>query len=245
VIDIESMRLVDAVDTGGKYRVDELAYAPEHDVVLVGNDKDEIPFATLISASPTHELLGKIPFPRATNGLQQPVWDPVTRRFYITVTEVDGNKAAGEVAVIDPITMTVTASYPVRECQPAGLAMGPDNQLCVGCSAAAVDAGFLPRSLILDVRTGSVLATLNEVGGSDEVWYNPGDGNYYFAAAGMTGGPVLGIVRADGMKWIANVPTATNAHSVAADARTNRVFVPVTPTPDSPQGGIAVYESAH
>jgi hypothetical protein len=42
------------------------------------------------------------------------------------------------------------------------------------------------------------------------------------------------------MKWIENVPTGTNAHSVAADGKTNHVFVPVPPT-TSTSGGINVY----
>jgi hypothetical protein len=244
VIDIAARALIDTIHTGGTNRVDELAYDDEDGIVLVANDKEDVPFATLISASPGHEILAKIPFPRASNGMQQPVWDPGTKLFYLPVTEVDGIKANGEIAAIDPKTMKVVASYPVSECQPAGLTVGPDEQLCIGCSAAAVTAGFAPRTLVMDLRTGSILATVLQAGGSDEVWYNSGDGNYYLAAAGMTGGPVLGVINADGLEWIENVPTGANAHSVAADWRTNRVFVPVTPESDSPQGGIAVFEVA-
>lgn len=37
--------------------------------------------------------------------------------------------------------------------------------------------------------------------------------------------------------WIENVPTAKNAHSVAADPKNNQVFVPLT------NQGIGVYRS--
>ncbi|MGH7860975.1 MAG: YncE family protein, partial [Candidatus Dormibacteraceae bacterium] len=213
-------------------------------VVLVANDQETTPFATLISTAPGHKILAKIEFPRATNGLHQPVWDPATKHFYLPVTEVDGNKATGEIAAIDPVSMKVVANHPVSECQPAGLTVGPDGQLCIGCSKGAIAAGFAPRSLIMDLRTGSVLSTLTEVGGSDEVWYNPGDKRYYLAASAMTGGPVLGVVDAERRTWVANLPTAEDAHSVAVDPRTNRVFVPVTPSPDAPNGGVAVFALA-
>jgi hypothetical protein len=245
VIDLAKRSLIDAINTGGTYRVDELAYDDEDGIVLVANDKEKVPFATLISASPDHEILGKIPFPRASNGLHQPVWDSGTKLFYLPITEVDGIKSRGEIAAIDPRTLKVAANYPVSECQPAGLTVGPHDQLCIGCSAAAVTAGFAPRTLIMDIRTGSIIATIMNSGGSDEVWYNAGDDHYYLAAAGMTGGPVLGVIHAEVLEWIENIPTGVNAHSVAADRRTNRVFVPVGPEPGFPQGGIAVFEVAH
>lgn len=240
VVDVNSGVLVEAVHTGGQNRVDELAYDPDGGVVLVANDQEQVPFATLISTGPGHEIIAKVHFPRATNGLHQPVWDPGTRLFYLPVTEVDGNKSAGEIAAIDSSGKLVS-SYPVTECQPAGLTVGPDGDLCVGCSKNAVAAGFRARSLIMDLKSGEVVATIMEVGGSDEVWYNPGDGNYYLAASGMHEGPVLGVIDARSRTWIQNLPTAPDAHSAAADPRTNRVFVPVTPTPECPNGGVAVF----
>ncbi|MFZ0215971.1 MAG: cytochrome C nitrite reductase [Candidatus Dormiibacterota bacterium] len=242
IIDCRSRQLLDVVHTQGEHRVDELAYDDEDGIVLVANDQEKVPFVTLISTDPGHEVLGKVEFPQATNGLHQPVWDPGTKRFFVPVTEVGGEKAAGEIAAIDPGSMQVVASYAVRECQPAGLTVGPAGELCVGCSKNAVAAGFAPRSLILDLGSGDLLARVDEVGGSDEVWYNPGDSRYYLAASGMNGGPVLGVIDARTRTWVENVPTAVDAHSVAADARTNRVFVPVPPDVDTPNGGVAVFE---
>jgi len=86
------------------------------------------------------------------------------------------------------------------------------------------------------------VATITQVGGSDQVLYNPGDNRYYLASRSMTSTgmkgatatPVLGVIDAATNQWIANIPTGPNAHSVAADSGNNRVFVPV------PQG-IAVF----
>ena len=242
VVDVKTGELLDTVHTGGLNRVDELAYDGQG-VVLVANDQEKVPFATLISTSSDHTIIAKLGFPRASNGLHQPVWDPGTELFYLPVTEVDGIKANGEIAAIDRAGRLV-ASYPVNECQPAGLTVGPDGDLCIGCSKNAVAAGFKARSLIMQLSTGAVVATIMEVGGSDEVWYNAGDGRYYLAASGMHDGPVLGVIDAKTRSFVENVPTAPDAHSVAADSRTNRVFVPVAPTAEHPRGGIAVYEAA-
>jgi len=80
-----------------------------------------------------------------------------------------------------------------------------------------------------------------QVGGWDEVWYNPGDHRYYLGARGMAGGAVLGVIDAKTNLWIANVPTAKNAHSVAANPANNRIFVPLTPNPACPTGCVGVY----
>jgi hypothetical protein len=139
--------------------------------------------------------------------------------------------------------MKVVHLIELDKCQPAGLAFGPRQHLLVGCSEDAVEAGFPPKSLIVDVKTRKVLRTITEVGGSDEVWYNPKDNRYYLAARGMPGGAVLGVIDARANRWIANIPTAKNAHSVAANPGNNRIFVPLTPNPDCQNGCVAVYAS--
>jgi hypothetical protein len=246
VIDLKANppKVIDTISTGGAARADEMAFDPRDHVLLVANDADSPPFLSFISTKPGHKVLGKIMLPEATNGVEQPVWDPVTHRFYISIPEINGVKADGEIAVINPRSMKITKTFPVNQCQPAGLTLGPHQHLLVGCSQDAVSDGFQAKSLILDARTGHTVATVTQVGGSDEVWFNPGDGNYYLAARGNPGGPVLGIIDAGTNTWIANLPTAPNAHSVAADPINNHVFVPLTPLPHDPvcvNGCIGVY----
>lgn len=64
---------------------------------------------------------------------------------------------------------------------------------------------------------------------------------YYLAARGMPGGGVLGVIDATTNRGVANVPTAKNAHSVAANPHNNHVFVPLVPNPACPEGCVAVY----
>src|SRR5262249_27584476 len=78
-------------------------------------------------------------------------------------------------------------------------------------------------------------ATVNGITGSDEVWFNKGDGRYYLGAsraikpAGspLGNGAVLGVV--DGTSvLIETIPQSSGSHSVAADSNRNRIFVPQT-----------------
>jgi hypothetical protein len=57
----------------------------------------------------------------------------------------------------------------------------------------------------------------------------------------MPGGAVLGVIDAAANSWVANLPTAKNAHSVAVDAKSGEVFVPLTQNPTCPKSCIAVY----
>jgi DNA-binding beta-propeller fold protein YncE len=203
-------------------------YDPTHHIILITNPDDDPPFVTLVSTT-TRTVVGKIPFPEATDGVEQPAWEPETQRFYQAIPETRTHPG-GVIAVIDPVTMKVTQEIPLTLCFPHGMAVGPNQEMVVGCTKER-DA----RSMIVNVRTGGVVATVTEVGGSDQVWYNPGDHRYYLAARANPGGPVLGVIDAMTHRWVENIPTTKDAHSVAVDPRTNQVFVPLT------NRGVGVY----
>jgi hypothetical protein len=65
--------------------------------------------------------------------------------------------------------------------------------------------------------------------------------------AGETDVPTqLGIIHADPLKFEEDMPTATGAHSVAADPISNRVFVPLgagTGNKTCPNGCIGIYRA--
>jgi len=240
VHDAESGRLLQSISTHGTQRCDELAYDDVNGLVLVANDAEPVPFVSLISVDGDREVRARIEFPRATNGLHQPVWDPAGGLFYISVSELDGDPALGEVSVIDGAAGKVVGSLPVDRCQPAGMVLGPGRQLCVACGKDAVDKGFAPATVVIDLDTRETVR-FEEVGGTDQVWYNPGDDCYYLAARGMTGGSVLGIIDAGKLRWVENIPTSPDSHSVAADPLNNQVFVPASPTEERPNGGVDVF----
>jgi DNA-binding beta-propeller fold protein YncE len=251
VVDLTSGTILDTINTRGTNRADELAYDPEDGLILVANDAETPPFVTLISTQDGHAIVGQIPFDATTvpdgslagtTGLEQPVWEPITERFYQAVPATTAYPG-GAIAVIDPRAMAVEQVFDVEACNPHGLALGPDFHLLLGCSGSDIPNGTPLQSLILDAIHGTLVATLPQIGGSDEVWFNPRDQHYYLAAnnwtaTGLKGGallPALGIVDADTNTWLENVPTIMGAHSVAANPVTNEIFVPLTNV------GIGVY----
>jgi hypothetical protein len=286
--------------TGEKTRADELVYDPRDGLLLVINNASEPPFGTLVQVNKTTGALTvvkNIDFNAAhgvdaTNGAEQPVWDPSTGKFYLSIPQIGPTASHGGVLRIST-TGTVEAIYPVEFCSPAGLALGPKQDLLVGCNTVFDTAGGVwtgnadrdinsaqPRYVILDAKTGDIDKILFGVGPGDEVWFNEGDGNYYTASSGSPltpnaitparppvgtataapvnvsqGAAILGVIDAKSQKLLQLVPTlnvpavatkhpAGTAHSVAANARNNHVFVPLAANnafPDCLKGCIAVF----
>lgn len=234
VVDLPTGSIAATISTGGKKRADELAYDPQHDLIVIANDADDPPFLTFISVS-GRSVMKKLEFPDATDGLEQPVFDSSTGFMYQAVPATK-DQEGGEIAVLDDAKMAVTATYPLDNCQPHGLAVGPNHQLLVGCSVPK-------RTLILDDTNGKVLSEINQTGGSDEVWFNSGENRYYLAESGAQN---LGVIDALTMSFVENVETGIGAHSAAADAGNNHIFVPIAgPDPACPNGCVAVFASVN
>lgn len=238
-LDVRTGLIMATISTGTtNNRADELAYDPVDHLIAVANNADDPPFVSFISTT-DRRMVGKIVYSDATDGIEQSVYEPKSGMFYLSVPETKEDHG-GRIDRIDPKTMQIVARFPVSNCHPGGLTVGPNQQLLIGCSAIYAEGHA--QSIVIDSRDGHVVSAIQEVGASDEVWYNPGDNHYYLAARNMTangmkGGPVtpvLGVVDASTNRWIQNLPTGVAAHSVAVDSTNNKIFVPV---PD----GIAVF----
>src|SRR5712691_3025939 len=235
-IDLRTDTVVSSVSTGGadNLRADELAYDPKDGLLLVLNANDSPRFGTLITVNKAtgHLTVGtQIPLPFATNGAEQPVWDPGTGKFYLSIPEINGDQTNldrnlhGAVLRISTAGK-VEAMYPVDRCGPAGLALGPHKELLVGCNTVFDTAGNVwsptgtvtaaPKEVILNVQTGRT-TDVPGVGAGDEVWFNKGDGNYYATGSGSPlrptpasaaqGASVLGVIDAEDQNLIQLVPT--------------------------------------
>jgi CHRD domain len=135
---------VSSLSTGGPFRADKMAYDPKDGIILVNNADSA--FGTLITVNKSTCALSnpiKIPFDaahgvNATNGAQQPVWEPGTQRFYVSIPEIAGPGGTGPngaVVQMNPLTGAVEATFQVNFCQPASLTVGPNGDLLVGCSS--------------------------------------------------------------------------------------------------------------
>jgi hypothetical protein len=175
-------------------------------------------------------------------GLGGLIYYPPTQTFLLTNGNAIADITVGSVDVIDPIhrinpgvtpaqyAPVVINSFPNYNCMPTAVSLGPGTDVLVSC-ADHDGRAFAPSTVIINGTTGAVLATINNIGYSDQTWYNPGDNNYYLAAGGFPTGPVLGVINAGTRQWLQNVPTQGNAHSVAADPISNHIYVPLAPGP--------------
>jgi DNA-binding beta-propeller fold protein YncE len=234
VIDLTAGKVVATISTGGKNRADEMSFDPKDNILMVANNADDPPFGTMISVS-TRSVLGTITFSDSTNGAEQSQYDPATGMFYISIPATNASPG-GEIDVISPSSKTIVAKYALNNCGPNGLALGPGNQLLAGC-------GNPHRAVVIDKTNGAVLGDFSNVGGADEVWYNPGDNRYYLAETAFQN---LGVIDAGSLTSLGEVQSGVGAHSVAADLASNHIFVPVAaPDPACPSGCIAVFSSAN
>ena len=208
-LNLNPPRIIRSIDTRGAMRADELGYDPADHIILIGNDRESPPFATVIS-SDTYSILGQIPFRDAT-GIEQPVWDPQLHRFLINVPAV-----RSYIAVVDPKTLSVSATYPIGSCAGTGLALGPFQRLLAACGAP----------FILNAVSGDVINQIAQVNGGDEVWYNSGDARFFVTSTDNAGATVLGVIDAQTSQWLQNVP-APGARNVAAFAGNNHVYAVV------------------
>jgi hypothetical protein len=286
---------------GDPTRADELAYDPRDGLLLVISNVQfpgHPPFATLIEVNKKTGALtvGKSIILDAAhgvdaqNGAEQPVWHPRTGKFFLSIPQIGADERVGGVVRIDPKTGTIDEAFLIHFCGPAGLTVGPHDDLLIGCNTVFDTAGNVwdptgvvtaaPKDVILNVKKGEARDVLG-VGAGDEVWFNEGDGNYYATGSGSPFRPLpaatakgatpLGVIDANNGKLTQSVPTynvpavatgpaagqhpAGTAHSVAANAANNLIFVPLAANnafsafavpnggavPDCEKGCIAVF----
>src|SRR5262249_13365306 len=140
-------------------------------LILAANNAEDPPFATLFTAngddSKSHvEIITKISVDAAIIpagaglSLEQPAWDPKTRRFYNSIPIIANNPAGGNygqlpgpitcdggLLVIDPTKLTKptatlgafdpktnTGVVPLHACGPNGASVGPHDNILLGCT---------------------------------------------------------------------------------------------------------------
>jgi hypothetical protein len=221
VFDLEAppaQALKQVVTTGGSTRVDEMALTSDGKLLLVANNAEDPPFGTLFQANGNKgksdvDFISRITVDSAIMptgfglSIEQPAWDPGTKRFYTSLPVIANNPAGcnygqlptpahpgpitcdGGVLVVDPeqITQPFTTLGAFDTTKKTGVialhACGP-NGATVGPNENIL-LGCTPQNNPSDTITlvlnavSRVQTPINHITGSDEVWYNAGDNRYY------------------------------------------------------------------
>ena len=199
------------ISTGGTTRVDEMALTTDGKLLLAANNAEDPPFATLFAAngddpvSHTAKIIKitvdpTIIVPNFGQSLEQPAWDPKTKRFYTSIPWIANNPPGcnadstppkvvtcdGGLLVTDPTHPTTvqgafnpttnTGVVPLHACGPNGATVGPHDNLLLGCNPA--NNGANVTTLVINATTKN-FANIANITGADEVWFNKGDGRYY------------------------------------------------------------------
>jgi len=219
---VSFVQKVSDVSTGGTTRADELAYDPADGLLLVINNAEKPPYGTLITVNKLTCALTlgtKITFNtangvNATNGAEQPAWDPNTKKFYLSIPEIggpgDGTGTAGGVIRIST-TGVIEKTYPINFCQPAGLTVGPNGDLLVGCNSVFDTLGnkctaVVPSPSATGTPAGAP-ATCTGIAYPQEVICNPTvgrdcTGNALVSVQGVGGGDEVWFNKGDGNYYV-------------------------------------------
>jgi hypothetical protein len=291
IIDTNSDTVVNTiVISAAGFRADEGCYDPDHKIFMINTpagNPDAVPpvppFATFIDTT-TQKIIATLLFTDpgtgaagpASAGLEACVYDHGTQSF---LNNNDGSTANphGEVDVIPaalvmqgtpvaPVTLSLPANtkvFPLGNCDPTGLALGPGTDMAIVCREGTTNAPLL--LLILNRVTGQILASLN-AGGGDQITYDASSNRYYEAAsrwtasglAGVGGActaavpcvPLLIAIDAATRTVVAQVESGNNAHSVALDPATKQLYMPYSSAAapagcatcaDFPNGGVLAF----
>jgi hypothetical protein len=234
VISTKTHKLIANISTGSVNRADEFAYDATSGIVVASNPNETPPYVSVINAS-NRTVMGRITFTDATDGIEQPAFNPENGEFYVSVPATT-SLPGGAIQTLSIKNMSIARTIPLPDCKPAGIVFGPGSHMFVSCSADQIaDFGFA-ASYVISGTTGAVIANISGVAGVDQVTYSNKTNMYYASAYQMLAGgrrdgapaPVLAIIDAGTNRLVQTIPTDNvTAHSVAVDSSTGDVAVPI------------------
>lgn len=194
--------------------------------------------------------------------LEQAAWVQKEERFYVSIPVIANNPPGcnfgqltgpitcdGGLLVVDPATLspgantlgafdpaTNTGVVPLHRCGPNGATLGPHGNLLLGCTPQNNVSDT--ETLVVNAQTKN-MALIEDITGSDEVFFNRGDFRYYTGSSrdcgsasgcpdpthGFPGFAQLGVIDPTSV-LIEKIPQSSNSHSVAADSKRNFIYVP-------------------
>jgi len=206
VIDDQTLQVVARVPTGDY--PDGIAYASKENKLYVSDlhGKSE----TVIDAK-TNQRLTTIPLGGGAGNSQ---YDSVSDRIFVAV---DGRE---ELAEIDPSTDQVVARYPLTGCKGShGLLIDSENRL--GFAACEENS----KLVVFDLQSKKATATLSVGADPDVLAFDSSLHRLYVSAE--SGNISIFDEHDRGLQKVFEGFFAANAHTVAVDSRTHRVYWPL------------------
>jgi hypothetical protein len=252
--------LLQSISTGGSFRVDEMAYSPATQQLLAANNADSPAFATLFNAAsvPVTILHSPISVPGAAagDGMEQPVWDPNTGSFFVSIPAFNGDPAGGVVEIKTDGTIGRTYHFGamgIGACSSSGLALGGSGNLMVGCSTASTQAVLLNPTA--NGGAGAIVSTFAQIATTDQIAYDPVTHRFFVTGADPSGHRVFAVISDLNDQFLQSVllpvSNASNPHSIAVDPTNGDVFVPLAGNTSAVGGNaacalgcVAVYANA-
>jgi DNA-binding beta-propeller fold protein YncE len=202
VFDRATMKKIDDIPLTGP--ADDILFDPKNDTLYV--DHDDASEVWAIDAK-DDKIDSTIVIGEAPEYMQ---YEPTTDRIYQNI------KSANHVEVIDPNAGKVIALWPTAPMtSPHGLAID-------AVSGRVFSAGKNGKLVVLDIRSGAVVATVNIAPGTDQIAFDPGNKRVYCPANGT-----MSVVQEtdSGATLLANVPIALSVHTLAVNPATHDVWV--------------------
>jgi hypothetical protein len=229
-------------------RVDEFCWNPASDLLLAGSNSSGFgdSFITFIDEdsgkieghlrldgssgkdAATDPTTG-LPI-NANSGIEQCQADPRDHKFYLALPNINGTGSGAVLRISENKPFKVEKVFNIDKSTgcagPAGLTIGPDHQILVGCNGSSTNSVIL-------YDDGRLPLYVKMASGVDEVWFDPGSNHYYLAQSGPTPPilPIMGVEDAGHGKTLphpdpdASIPTGSK--NPAADPDRNLVYLPV------------------
>jgi DNA-binding beta-propeller fold protein YncE len=190
-------------------RPNGLGYSPAHHLLLAANVGDpQQPGSYTVSLVDVVQKvrLAEVEVPGRTRWT---VYDAQTEVFYVNIAD------PAQIVVIEAAhPARIARAYPIPAAGPHGLDLDAEQRrLFCACDAQ--------RLISLDARTGAVLNELQLGGAPDVIFFNPSLRHLY-VASGEPG--IIEVIDTDAWQRIETVPTEKGAHTLAFDAKQNKVY---------------------
>ena len=208
ILDAAKLTEIARVPTGRA--PDGVAYDSDHSIVGVSDQGDG---AISLIADAGDGKRVQVPLGDATGNV---VYDPTRHVFWITV---EHGSQPDEIVAVDPLTASVTTSWPLEGCEGAhGLRLHPD------AASAFVACEGNDKLARVDLASGA-LSFGDTPSGPDVLSIDAGSKRLYLASEG--GDASIYDIAAPGLSLLGRVDVGENAHTVQVDAATHRVFFPL------------------